>query len=720
MRSFCAVFSPPMPLVIMEQLFNQLANHALVGIYLIQHEIICYANPRLASMFGYTTDEMIDHLRVTDIFHPDDLPVAQREIQARLNGEKKFSHYEIRGRNKQGGTLHLEVFGSILEYQGAPALLGNILDITQRKETEREWRLLAQVFEHSREAIVITDAHNKILKINPTFTQLTGYIPEEVYGKSPKILNSGKHDQRFYQDMWQRIFEVGHWQGEIWDKRKNGELYPKWLNIHTLKDQTGAISHYIASFSDISERKNREAHIEFLAHHDQLTGLPNRVLLQDRLGQALIQAQRMQQQVALLVIDLDHFKDINDSLGHRVGDEILQVTSTRLYNLIEISHDTLSRVGGDEFVLLLPNTNAPTAARMADKILSVLSAPIQLQNHHELQLTPSIGISLYPDDANNAEDLLKNADIAMYGAKAGGRNNYHFYTQTLQSQLTERISLENALKRALENHELVLNYQPKIDLDSGCILGVEALLRWHHPKWGIISPIRFIPIAEESGLIIPIGLWVVRTACEQYLAWEKQGLQPIPIAVNVSAVQFRDESFIGSISKIIAEYGLHPGALEIEITESILLGDDEERVIDKLKWLEYLGFHLSLDDFGTGYSSLSYLRRFPIGTLKIDQSFVRKMVEDEPTRLIVESICDLGRKLGLRLVAEGVEHDREVELLQQMGCNLAQGYRFSRPLAIKDFLATVHEEAQRWHETVQHLSGKTIPSNNCGCLLPNN
>ncbi len=550
-------------------------------------------------------------------------------------------------------------------------------DITERKQAEEQLRLAARVFESSAEGIVITDLNGHILSVNEAFSAITGYPLEEIVGQNPRILKSGKHDPAFYRDMWRVILKDGHWQGEVWNRRKNGEVYPEWMNIGSVKDEHGQISHFVGTFTDITQRKAAEERIHFLAHHDALTGLPNRVLLQDRISQSVAICQHQGGKAGLLLIDLDRFKNINESLNHAFGDQLLQEVAQRLEGCAR-RVDTVARSGGDEFVVLLTEVrDIAEIAAAANNILITLSQPFTLDGH-EINITSSIGISVYPDDGDNAQHLLKNADVAMYRAKDMGRNNYQFYTQDMNARTFETLVLENSLRHALKRDDFVLHYQPQIDIASGVMVGVEALLRMRHPELGLVPPGTFIPIAEETGLIVPIGIWVINEACRQGRLWRDAGLTELRIAVNLSAKQFLQPGLLDIVEKALADSGLPPQQLELELTESILMRDSEV-IIDTLRRFKKMGVQLSIDDFGTGFSSLSYLKRFDLDRLKIDQSFVRDITSDPDDLAIARAVIALGHSLGLKVIAEGVESGEQLELLRTNGCDEIQGYYFSRP-----------------------------------------
>ncbi|WP_412480678.1 putative bifunctional diguanylate cyclase/phosphodiesterase [Azonexus sp. IMCC34839] len=553
------------------------------------------------------------------------------------------------------------------------------------REREERLRIWNRVIAESREAIIVTDPQERILAVNPAFTTVTGYSAEEAIGQTPRILQSGQHDRDFYLNMWQSLTTTGHWQGEVWDRAKNGRIYPKWLAITAVRDEQDQIANFIAIFSDVSEHKATLAQIQFLAHHDALTLLPNRALLQDRLTQSISSMQREAGKLAVLFMDLDRFKNVNDSLGHNIGDGLLKSVAARLRHCVRET-DTVSRFGGDEFVIVLARLrSADDAAMVADSILKAVAEPIRIEGY-ELRVTPSIGISIGPDDGADPAVLIKNADAAMYHAKERGRNNYQFYSADMNERAERRLNVESGLRRAIENGEFLLAYQPKVEVATGRCVGVEALIRWRRPDGGFVSPLEFIPLAEDTGLILPIGEWVLREACRQQQAWLAGGVGLVQVAVNISAVQFQSPGFVAQARSIMREYDVTPGSVELELTESIVMRDPEQ-VARVLVDLKREGFMLAIDDFGTGYSSLSYLKRFPLDKLKIDASFVRDISRDSTDRAIARSVVALGASLGLQVVAEGVEGMEELKLLHEMGCSQAQGYYFAKPLPADEFVA---------------------------------
>lgn len=555
----------------------------------------------------------------------------------------------------------------------------------EHKRFDEKLRLGESVFENSEEAIVVTDSGNRIISVNPSFAKITGYTQEEVMGKDPKAMSSGRHDREFYLEMWDSINNTGHWHGEIWDKRRNGEIYPKWLSISTVKDEKGGVANYIGMFADITERKKAEEKLDYMAHFDPLTGLPNRLLLKDRTEQAIAASNRSRNKAGILFLDLDNFKNINDSFGHSLGDILLHSVSERLKDVLRDS-DTIARVGGDEFIVLLSGIEGSNdAARVVRKITESMREPFAVK-YHILNITTSIGISIYPDDGTDYDTLIKNADTAMYRAKEVGRDTYQFFTQEMNDRVLERMSMENSLRQAIKMEEFILHYQPQVDIGTGSITGIEALIRWQHPENGLVPPGSFIHIAEDSGLIVPIGEWVLRTACRQNRDWQKAGLPAVPMAVNLAAIQFRQENLLDIVKKAVKDADINPQYVELEITERAVMSNVED-AIAVMQEMKAMGLKLTIDDFGTGYSSLSYLKRFPIDKLKIDQSFVRDITTDPNDAAITLAIISMSHSLGLRVIAEGVETPEQLAFLREHGCDEIQGYYFSKPLPADEFAA---------------------------------
>jgi diguanylate cyclase (GGDEF)-like protein/PAS domain S-box-containing protein len=562
-----------------------------------------------------------------------------------------------------------------------------IRDISRSKQNEEALQLAASVYQASHEGILVTDENNLILDANPAFTQLTGYSLDEVRGKNPSLFSSGCHDADFYKQMWQDIQDTGHWQGEIWDKRRDGELHAKWLNISIIRKPDGSVFRHVAQFSDITEKKRLDEQLWTQANFDALTNLPNRRLFADRIRQAMAAGVRSGLHGALLSLDLDHFKQLNDTYGHSMGDKLLIEVARRLQACVR-EEDTVARMGGDEFIVVLNELNsdqnaaAVQAEQVAEKIRIELSRPYQL-DRIEYHSSSSIGIVLFRGHSDSQEELLAHVDVAMYQAKSKGRNAICFFDTSMQVALDKRSQLENALRVALVRGEFTLHYQLQID-NAGCSIGVEALLRWHNPQLGNVSPAQFIPVAEDTGLILPIGLWVLETACTQLACWQNSpDFHHLCIAVNVSSRQFREAAFVAQVRDTLQKTGIRPQVLKLELTESLVL-DNVEDSIAKMNELRALGIRFSMDDFGTGFSSLSYLSRLPIDQLKIDQSFVRDITTDKNDAVIVQTIISMAQSLGLDVIAEGVGTQAQREFLEQRGCQSYQGYLYAKPLPIEE------------------------------------
>lgn len=546
------------------------------------------------------------------------------------------------------------------------------------RNAEDELRLAASVFNENVEAIMIADRNARILRVNPAFNRITGYSSDEVIGQPTGILKSGRQDNEFYAEFWQALLEHNVWQGEIWNRRKDGCIIPVWQTISLVRNAGGEIEQFISIFSDISEKKLTEERIFHLAHYDVLTGLPNRTSFHSKFEDTLLHAERHGCRVALLFLDLDHFKWINDAAGHPAGDALLKQVALRLRDTVR-DEDTVARLGGDEFTVLLQDIHSIEDARVvAEKILQQLATPYKL-DHSEPVVTTSIGISLFPSDGTDVPTLLKNADTAMYRAKEHGRNNYQFFTVEMNTRALERLSLEGAMRTALKRNEFLLHYQPQVDIQSGNIIGLEALVRWQHPEQGLVSPGVFIPVAEDSGLIVPLGEWVVQEACSQYRRWLDEGLPVVRIAINLSGRQFVRQDLLGMIRAALKKARIEPQCLELELTESAIMENVNE-TIETLRALRKLGVHLSIDDFGTGYSSMAYLKRFTIDKLKIDQSFIRDLATDSDDAAIVTATIAMAHNLNLTVIAEGVETQDQLKFLKDNGCEQMQGYYFSRPL----------------------------------------
>lgn len=652
---------------------------------------IIWANSAFTRLTGYSLTEALG--RNPRFLKSEVHPIEFYEELWKTILDNKVWHGEMVNRRKDG-TLYTEemtITPVYFEPEQSFYFIAVKQDVTLRRLADEKMRLAAKVFENTSEGVLVTDPNGVIVFTNQAFQEITGYSDADVLGKTPNILSSGQHKQEFYQQMWQSLLEKGEWQGEIWNRRKNGEVYPEWLTLSAIKDIAGKTVQYAALLSDLTTRKQNEDRIKHLAYHDALTGLPNRYLFLDRLTLALTRALRHEKRLAVLFLDLDRFKDVNDTFGHTVGDQLLQEVGRRLQSCVR-EEDTVARMGGGEFTVLLPDIEKEETEEVANRILEMFGQPFFLEGE-ELILTPSIGIAMASDKGMDAQTILRHADMAMYKAKENGKNTYGLYQSELSVQVHNRLTLEQRLRKALEREEFVLYYQPQVDVASGKLMGIEALLRWQHPEAGLIPPLRFIPIAEETGLILPIGEWVLRTAIAQNVAWQRNGLPPLRIAVNLSVRQLQQEDLVKQVAEILQDEGMEGRWLELEITESVAMQNVglTSRVLSQLKGM---GIHIAIDDFGTGYSSLNYLKRFPIDTLKIDQSFIRESLYNSENEAIVSTILGLARNLNYCAIAEGVENEAQLEFLKEKECDGFQGYFISRPLPAGEmtaFLSLTHE-----------------------------
>jgi diguanylate cyclase (GGDEF)-like protein/PAS domain S-box-containing protein len=658
-------------------------DNAIVGIVLLKQRVIIQCNRRFEEMFGYGEGEMLGYTtRIIYRTDEDYQAIGERAYSALDRGEVYLE--EIRLKRKDSSIFWGYLHGRALDWNHPEN--GSVwiyTDQTVQKQAQEHLQLTASVFENAAEGIMITDTDNTILAINRAFVEITGYTAEEVVGKKPDLLKSGRQDAAFYQQIWQTLSQHGQWRGEIWNRRKNGEVYPELLSISVIKENSGRVTHYVAVFSDIEEKKRSEHQLIFLAHHDPLTELPNRVLFTDRLDHAIHRTVRGLTQLAVLFIDLDHFKSVNDTLGHHLGDELLQTVAQQLNQAVRTS-DTLARLGGDEFILMIEDINGvQDTVLIAQKLLNTFTQPFILAGY-ELYLSASIGISIYPTDGKEAHELIKNAEAAMYQAKAKGRNNYHYYARGMTADAVERLQLESMLRRSIERNELVVYFQPQVDLASGALIGAEALVRWQHPTLGLIPPIKFIPLAEETGFISALGEWVLRNACLKLKIWRAAGYQLPKVSVNLSIKQFERGDVVHLVEKILKATDLPPECLELEITESFVVNAND--AFGFIAELKALGISLSVDDFGTGYSSLMYLKNLPIQQLKIDRSFVIDIGRDANNEAIVRTIIALAKNLGLAVIAEGVETKVQADFLLAEGCPQGQGYYYDKPLPEDKFI----------------------------------
>lgn len=642
-------------------------------------------NEKFAEITGYPIEE-VSKLRFQDLTLPEELEESVRNVRELFEGKIERAVFENRYRRRDGSMVWVKLTCSVQrDDDGRPLHLINVVeDIDARKNAEEQLRLAYLVYESSSEAMVVTAADSTIISVNPAFTRLTGYTLEEAVGKRTNLLNSGRQEREFFEEMWAQLNATGRWHGEIWNRRKNGELFLEWLSINSIFNKDGTVFRRVALFSDITELKKSQETIWQQANFDALTNLPNRRMFYDRLQQEIKKCNRSGHRLALLFIDLDRFKEVNDTLGHEKGDILLQEVARRLGNCVRET-DTVGRLGGDEFTILISElTERGSLDRVAGTILEKVAVPYRL-GQDIAYVSASIGITIFPDDAGNIEGLLKNADHAMYESKHHGRNRYNYFKPFMQEASIRRVTLANDLRTALSNQELHIHFQPIVELGAGHIRKAEALLRWRHPSRGPISPQDFIPIAEETGLIVEIGDWVFRESANYAARWKAKFGAAIQISVNRSPVQFRDDDTKSpDWQEFLSGLGLEGNAIAVEITESLLL-DAAESVNAKLLKFHESGIQISLDDFGTGYSSLSYLQKFPIDYMKIDQSFVRGLTPNSRESALCDAIIVMAHKLGMKVIAEGIETEEQRVLLMAAGCDYGQGYLFSRPVPPEEF-----------------------------------
>ena len=645
--------------------------------------LLLEVNEGFCRLTGYDLNPTIDQTSL-DLGIWVDLNERKRLVD-QLNRDGFVRDFTCHIRRSDGQIRLCELSARPLPITGVDCMLTIARDITERHLMQEKLQLAATVFENTAEGVLITDIDQRISAVNRAFSEITGYSEIEALGQTPRLLASGQHDSAFYLAMWHQLTDEGHWQGEIYNKRKNGELYPSWLTISAVRNSDREITHFVAVFADISSIKHAQAKLDYQAHHDPLTGLPNRALFENRLQGVLTCAQVSNRQGAVLFLDLDRFKHINDSLGHPVGDLLLKGIAQRLKEQVR-DVDTVARLGGDEFIILLPGLHKPSdASTIANKLLTCFNAPFQA-GEHEFFTSASIGISLYPQDGTDVSTLIRNADAAMYRSKAKGRNRVEAYTRDLTAQASERIALEHELRRAVERNEMSLCFQPKLSLKTQSLVGAEALIRWSHPTFGEVPPEHFIHLAEENGTILQLGDWVLEQACRQIQAW-KQHYEPFgPLSINLAGAQLRHPHLARRIEQLLKQYQLRAGDLQLEITENFIMSQAEE-ALAVLYQLKKLGVQLAIDDFGTGYSSLSYLKRLPLDILKIDKSFIRGLPDDPHDAAIARAIIALGRSMQLTIIAEGVENQAQQRFLAAEGCEQIQGYIVSLPLPPEEFAA---------------------------------
>lgn len=645
-----------------------------------------YYSPGYHALLGMKDGELSnDRDQWLQLLHPEDRPVYQRALDELMQASEDTAYENsYRLRHRDGSYRWVLSRGRLqLDAQGRPErFIGTVKDITQRRADADSLRQAAAVFESTQEGVLVTDAQQTIVHINPAFSRITGYSEAEILGKHPTLLKSGRHDAAFYQHLWHTLQTQGIWSGEVWNRRKDGEIYPQWQCIRAIRGDHGLLSHYVAVFSDISVLKHSQQELDHLAHHDALSNLPNRLLFSERVEHALQRAQRDDDRGAVLVVDLDHFKHINESLGHNVGDLLLKATGERLAGRLG-SGSTLARLGGDEFAVLSEDcTQAEQAAHLAQSLIDCLNAPFLLDGQ-ELFISASVGICLYPDDAKTVDEVLRNADSALFKAKSSGREGFAFYDQEQTEYARQRVELIAGMRHAIENDELRVHYQPLHSLTDNRLIGVEALVRWQHPQRGLVPPGEFIPIAEDSGMISAIDAWVLEQACRQMVAWRSDGRHLQFVAVNISSRLFSRGELDQRVAQVLASTGLPAGCLELEVTESAVM-DDPDQAQALLERLRGLGVRLAIDDFGTGYSSLARLKRLPVHKLKLDQSFVAGLPHDKDDLAITRAVIALAHSMEMKVLAEGVERAEQLEHLRQLGCDYVQGYFIGRPVAAQD------------------------------------
>jgi len=630
-----------------------------------------------------------DSMSVDALVHPDDMDLARETLRRYLDGESGRYQAQVRVADGMGGWAWVRVRGRAVERDEAGNVLriaGTALNVSATREAERERQIAAAVLRSMGEAVAVMDAEFRFVSVNPAFLRMTGYAETEVLGRNASLLDSEQNDTAFYRHIRAQAGREGNWSGELWQRRKDGDELLTALELRTVRDADDDSVLYVCVFNDITQQKRTEQELRYLANFDTLTSLPNRSLLSERLSRAIVRAHREDTRLAVLFLDLDRFKDINDSLGHAAGDRILRAAAVRLQQTVG-AHHTVARLGGDEFTVVLEDLVRPDDAdRMAREIINAFGAPLLLDDRREVSISPSIGISLYPDHAQVPTELLKQADTAMYQAKAAGRRTFMRYDDNMDLAVRQRATISGALRKVLDRGELRLVFQPRLSLSPPRITGVEALLRWSSPEHGDIPPAEFIPIAEESGLILEIGEWVLREACLVLQRWRQHGMDDLNVSVNVSVLQLLRGDFVGVVGRVLDDVGIPPHLLELELTESVLMANAEQTAA-RLQAFRSLGVSLAIDDFGTGYSSLAYLKRLPITTIKIDKAFVDGLPHDAEDAAITPTIVAMAHSLGLRVVAEGVETEAQMRFLAERGCDEIQGFWLSPPLDALQCLA---------------------------------
>ena len=667
-----------------QQLLSAIIEHAAALVYIhdIQNKLIL-CNSQFEKAVGHQRSEILGKDRTT--FLPTEIAEEHYQNDLQVLQNRITKSFEETNLEADGLHTYLTIKNPLYTDNGdAWAVVGISTDITERKRSESEGKLAATVFRHTADGIIITDGAANIVSVNQAYTNITGYTAEDTIGRKPNMLQSGRQDKMFYEDMWRQIIDNGVWHGEIWNRRKDGEVFPVWQTITSVKNDVGETTNYVSVFSDITEAKQSQERLERLAHFDALTELPNRVLFKDRVNQALVHARRGSKKLAIILFDLDGFKTVNDSLGHPIGDRLLQLVAQRMRHCMR-AEDTVARLGGDEFAVLITDlSTSDDAIQVAQKILQA-SQEAYLVDDHTVMVTSSVGISIFPDDNEDGNDLIRNADAAMYAAKAKGRNTYCFYQAAMTERAQQRLNAERDLRRAIEQNEFEVWYQPQIDLATQHLLGAEALIRWRDPQRGLISPCDFIPLAEQNGMILPIGELVLHQVCKDFCEWQAAKLNAKRLSINVAGPQFYRSDIVATIKHCMTKYQIPQDVLEIEITETFMMENPQE-IKDILLAIQALGVTIAIDDFGTGYSSLAYLRELPIDTLKIDRAFIRDVPSNTKELAIIRAILALGASMGFNVVAEGIETQEQCEFLQTEGCSEGQGYYFAKPMPRAEFM----------------------------------
>ncbi|MFC5459036.1 EAL domain-containing protein [Massilia niabensis] len=667
-------------------------DNVMFGVVFTRERRIVSVNRRSEELFGYPGGSLAGKPASILFVNHSEHAAAVDHFFPILASSGDPSH-ERQFRRRDGSLLWCLVSGSSID-PGHPEA-GNIwvfADISERKEAEEKLRLSATVLEHIADGVMVVDVYGTIVTVNPAFTHITGWSADEVTGRPWSVTRSANNDPDLFWGMWNQLSDTGFWRGELSSTRKDGEPWLQWLTVSTVRDSAGKVAHYVGVFSDITRLKQSQDKLDYLAHHDPLTALPNRLLFQDRLLHAIGRATRESQQLAVMFIDLDRFKNVNDTLGHHVGDELLKQVATLLAARLR-EGDTLARLGGDEFIVLLENVAGSFGARqVAGKMMGMFEQPFLVAGH-ELYVTGSIGIALFPDDGIDANLLVRNADVAMYQAKSRGRNGYQFYAPDMDGEGVLRLRMEALLRRAIERGEIFLHYQPQVDIESGRLIGVEALVRWTNPELGSVSPVRFIPMAEETGFINQIGEWVLLEACRQMGRWDEAGLVVPKMAVNLSVRQVERGAMAPQVARVLAETSLAPHRLQLEVTESVIMNTGDALAF--VHELHAMGVGLAIDDFGTGYSSLAYLKQLPVDVLKIDRSFIKDIALDSDDEAIAIAIIQLGKSMHLSVIAEGVETEEQAAFLLRHGCTRAQGYLYGRPVAPGELLQEWGQDERR-------------------------